>query len=178
MLETGRLLLRPLELADAAAAQLLFPHWEIVRYMSALVPWPYPADGALSFFRDQALPAMARGEEWHWTLRRRDAPDEMIGLVSLMDMANNNRGFWIGLPWQGQGFATEASAAVTDYWFETLGRDMLRVPKAVANVASRRISERGGMRVVATEMRDMVSGPQPSELWEITRDEWQRSRAR
>ncbi len=31
MLETSRLILRPLELADASQAQLLFPQWEIVR---------------------------------------------------------------------------------------------------------------------------------------------------
>ena len=45
---TERLLLRPLELADADAIQQLFPQWEVVRYLNALVPWPYPADGALS----------------------------------------------------------------------------------------------------------------------------------
>ncbi len=41
-LETPRLLLRPLDLADAAQVQLLFPHWEIVRHLAAQVPWPYP----------------------------------------------------------------------------------------------------------------------------------------
>ena len=71
---TERLLLRPLELADADAIQQLFPQWEVVRYLNALVPWPYPADGALSFLRDMALPAMARGTEWHWTLRLRSNP--------------------------------------------------------------------------------------------------------
>jgi hypothetical protein len=32
-LETRRLWLRPLELADAEQCQVLFPHWEIVRYL-------------------------------------------------------------------------------------------------------------------------------------------------
>jgi [ribosomal protein S5]-alanine N-acetyltransferase len=61
LLETERLLLRPLEVADAPAAQALFPRWEIVRYLAAVVPWPYPSDGALTFYRDVALPAMERG---------------------------------------------------------------------------------------------------------------------
>src|SRR5579863_228873 len=52
LLHTSRLLLRPLELADASQTQLLFPHWEIVRYLSKTVPWPYPADGAHSYYRD------------------------------------------------------------------------------------------------------------------------------
>jgi hypothetical protein len=49
-----------LELGDAQQAQLLFPHWNVVRYLSAAVPWPYPADGAHTFYRDVALPAMNR----------------------------------------------------------------------------------------------------------------------
>jgi len=175
-LETERLILRPLELEDAAATQRLFPHWEIVRYMSAVVPWPYPPDGARTFYRDVALPAVAAGQAWHWTLRLRDAPDEMIGLISLKRSDANNRGFWIGLPWQRRGLTTEASIAVTDYWFDTLDQDVLRVPKAIANIASRRISEASGMRVIATEIHDLVSGPQPCEVWEITREEWRRSR--
>ncbi len=44
-LETPRLWLRPLELGDAPQVQALFPHWEIVRYLSALVSWPYPPAG-------------------------------------------------------------------------------------------------------------------------------------
>lgn len=176
-LATDRLILRPLELADAEAAQRLFPHWEIVRYMNAAIPWPYPPDGAATFYRTVALPEMAAGKAWHWTLRLKHAPDEMIGLISLKDGPENNRGFWIGLPWQRQGLTTEASQAVTDYWFEGLGRTVLNIPKAIANLASRRISERSGMRVVATEMHAMVSGPQPCEVWEITREEWRRHRA-
>jgi ribosomal-protein-alanine N-acetyltransferase len=37
-LETPRLVLRPLELADATQAQLLFPEWEVVRYLTKAVP--------------------------------------------------------------------------------------------------------------------------------------------
>ena len=82
-LETPRLLLRPLELADAAQVQILFPHWEIVRYMSAIVPWPYPPDGALTWYRDHAIPAIERGEQWHWTLRLKTSPDHLIGTIGL-----------------------------------------------------------------------------------------------
>ena len=46
---------------------------------------------------------------------------------------------------------SEAVDAVTDYWFNTLGFPVLRAPKAVANAASRRISEKQGMRLVATK---------------------------
>jgi len=141
-LETARLTLRPLELADAEQTQRLFPHWEIVKYLSNVIPWPYPEDGALEFYRDQALPAMACGEQWHWTLRLKSNPSEHIGAISLLNSETNHRAFWIGLPWQGQGLMSEAVNAATDYWFDVLGFPVLRAPKAIANTASRRISEK------------------------------------
>jgi [ribosomal protein S5]-alanine N-acetyltransferase len=65
---------------------------------------------------------------------------------------------------------------VTDYWFDVLKFPVLRVPKAIANVGSRRISEKQGMRVIAREDRDYVSGRLPSEIWEITAEAWRRRR--
>jgi RimJ/RimL family protein N-acetyltransferase len=67
---------------------------------------------------------------------------------------------------------TEAVIAVNDYWFDVLGFPVLRAPKAIANVASRRISEKTGMRMVGTEERNLVSGRLESEMWEITAKEW------
>jgi [ribosomal protein S5]-alanine N-acetyltransferase len=171
-LETARLLLRPLELADAAQAQILFPQWEIVRHLNSRVPWPYPPDGALTFYREVALPAVERGEAWHWTLRLKSDPGRLIGNISLSLAENKNRGFWMGLPWQGRGLMSEACEAVTDYWFTVLKFPVLRVPKAVANAASRRISEKQGMRVVATKEGDYVSGRWLTEVWEMTAEEW------
>jgi [ribosomal protein S5]-alanine N-acetyltransferase len=173
-LETARLILRPLELADAEQAQAMFPHWEIVRYLRKIVPWPYPSDGAYKFYRDVTLPAVARGDEWAWTLRLKISPHQLIGGISLFRSEADNRGFWLGLPWQGQGLMTEACDAVTDYWFDILKFPVLRVPKAIANSGSRRISEKQGMRVIAREDRDYVSGRLPSEIWEITAEEWRR----
>jgi len=177
-LQTPRLILRPLELADAEATQRLFPHWEIVRYLANAVPWPYPEDGALAFYRDSALPGMARGDEWHWGLRLKGGPDHLIGAVSLMRTGDTNRGFWMGLPWQGLGLMGEAVDAVTGYWFDVLGMPVLRTLKAAANIASKRISEKGGMRLVGTGDHDYVSGRLPTEFWEITAGEWRNRVAR
>ncbi|HBR1558469.1 TPA: GNAT family N-acetyltransferase, partial [Klebsiella quasipneumoniae subsp. quasipneumoniae] len=40
------------------------------------------------------------------------------------------------------------------------------------NNRSKRISESSGMRLIRTEKKAYVSGILDSELWEITRDEW------
>jgi [ribosomal protein S5]-alanine N-acetyltransferase len=171
---TSRLILRPLELADADAVQAVFPQWEIVKFLNEKIPWPYPDDGALTFIRDIALPAMLKGEAWHWSIRLKLAAEQLIGVIGLIDKPDENRGFWLDPAWQGRGLMSEASTAVTDYWFETLERPVLRVPKAVANLPSRRISARSAMRMTRTEERDYVSGRLATEVWEITREEWRR----
>jgi ribosomal-protein-alanine N-acetyltransferase len=175
-LETTRLYLPPLELADAAEIQMLFPRWEIVRYMTRQVPWPYPPDGAYRYCHDVALPAVERGDAWHWTLRVKTNPLQVIGGISLMRGEADNRGFWLGLQWQKQGLMSEACEAATDYWFRDLRFAIMRVHKAIANEPSRRISAKQGMRMVASEEREYVSGCLRSEVWEITAAEWRMRR--
>jgi RimJ/RimL family protein N-acetyltransferase len=115
---------------------------------------------------------MERGDQWHWTLRLKRNPAQLIGSVNLMKDQQDHRGFWIGLPWQGQGLMSEACELATDYWFDTLKFSLLRTSKAIANVPSRRISEKQGMRVIGTEEREYVCGRLLAEIWETTADEW------
>ena len=171
-LSTERLLLRPLALDDHVAIQTIFPQWKIVRHLNALIPWPYPADGALIYVRDVALPAMRAGRAWHWSIRAKEAPDRLIGVISLMLGKEENRGFWLDPDHWGKGLIREASDAATDFWFDILGQPALRVPKAIDNAASRAISRGSGMRVIWRGRKDYVEGPLPTELWEITADEW------
>ena len=176
-LETPRLVLLPLTIEDAERTQQLFPQWEIVKHLANRFPWPFPEDGALTYYRELALPAMNCGEEWHWTLRLRSDPAQLIGAISLMKSTHSNRGFWLGLPWQRQGLMSEAVDAVNDFWFNVLGFPEMRAAKAVANTASRRISQKNGMKVIATEDGDYIGGRLPSEIWAITAEEWRRHRA-
>src|SRR5215475_272650 len=81
VLETRRLILRPLALADAPAIQRHFNNWNIIRHLAAIVPWPYPDDGAETFVRQQ-LEKIAAGEEIHqWVLVLRSGNDEAIGSI-------------------------------------------------------------------------------------------------
>lgn len=171
-LTTERLLLKPLVADDARQIQQQFPRWEIVQYLVSTVPWPYPENGADYYVNNVALPDVAKGVAWFWTLRRREDPDALIGLICLYDVEDNNRGFWLIPEWQGQGYMREASEAATDYWFNTLQKPVLRAPKAVGNTRSAKISASSGMRLIRTEKKQYVSGLLDSELWEITREEW------
>ncbi|MFP3407376.1 MAG: GNAT family N-acetyltransferase [Pseudomonas capeferrum] len=174
ILETPRLILTPLQLGDVDAIQQLFPHWDIVRYLDSRVPWPYPEDGALLYVRDIALPAMNAGCEWHWMIRLKAEPAQIIGSISLYDQPGNNRGFWLAQAWQKNGYMREACRVINHYWFETLGRCVMQVPKAACNDRSRSVSVHEGMRLVGTEEGHFVCGPVLKQIWELSRDEWHR----
>lgn len=171
--ETERLLLKPLERADAEHIQVIFPRWEIVRYLHTRVPWPYPEDGARQFIEQVTLPAVERGEAWNWTLRLKTKPERIIGNLELRKSQTDNRGFWLCPEWQRQGLMSEACVWANDFWFSTLGFATMRVSKAAENRRSCRISERMGMRLIGTTEKDYVCGRLPSEMWEMTAEEWQ-----
>jgi RimJ/RimL family protein N-acetyltransferase len=173
---TKRLILRPLALEDADQIQALFPQWEIVRFLRSIVPWPYPPNGAIEDVRDIALPEMQRGESFNWTLRLIADPDKIIGFLGLKLGESHNRGFWLDPRHQGHGLMTEACVWANDFWFDVLGQTTLRVTKAIANTASRRISLKHGMRVIGTEETNYVSGRHLSEIWELTAAEWRAQR--
>lgn len=170
-LHTPRLMLRPLQLDDAADLQASFNHWEVVRYLTHHVPWPYPDGEALRYLHEDALPAMEDGEEWHWSIRLRD-DHSLIGSVCVMDETDNNRGFWLAPPYQGQGLMWEVCEVINHFWFETLQRPALRVAKSALNEASCRLSMREGMRLVETREDQFVCGRTEEQIWELSREQW------
>lgn len=152
--------------------QQIFPRWQIVRYLIQQVPWTYPDDGAKNYIEKVALPAMQQGHEWLWTLRRKQRPEQIIGLIRLADTADYNRGFWLVPEWQRQGYMAEACHKVTDSWFKTLHRPLLRAPKARANRGSQKLSLNSGMRRVSITKVQYVASEMDSDLFEITGQEW------
>ena len=171
-LETRRLLLSPLTLADSDAVQRIFPNWEIVKFLVDAVPWPYPEDGASAYIRDVALPGVERGEEWAWTIRLRSNPGAIIGSISLFTKEDENRGYWLDPDYQGAGLMREACEATNLFWFETLRRPVLRELKAVANVASVRLSQHQQMTLFWEGERQFVSGALPAQIRELTAGDW------
>ena len=168
---TERLLLRPICLDDAPQIQDKFPHFEIVEFLANTIPWPYPDNGAQDFIENAALVSMRTGEAWHWAIFQKSLPQELIGVISLR-LGADNRGFWITKEHQRRGFASEAAIAVTDFWFDVLGQEKMRIPKAIANVGSVKISQKSGMRPVAQEIRHYVGGEMLSQIWQVTKAEW------
>lgn len=178
---TSRLRLRPLTLQDAPAIQKHFPHWDIVRHLSAkAIKWPYPADGAQKFLQNIALPAMARGDDWYFGITRKDDPaGEVMGVVHLRrDTASGNRGVWLASAYQGKGYMQEAVSALNDYAFDVLGFDKLVIKNASDNAASRKLKQKTAARLVATvPASHYLDGCPAQDVWELTAREWHAFRA-
>jgi hypothetical protein len=64
-LATPRLTLRGITEADAPAVQRYFADDAVIGELAAIVPWPYPPDGAITFIRDNVLPVQGK-DRWVW----------------------------------------------------------------------------------------------------------------
>jgi len=174
VLNTPRLILRPVRTKDVPVIQLRFPKWEILRWLDAKVPWPYPADGAATFVA-ACLEEMARGEKSHWAIVPRSGPADLIGLIGLWPddgVSRNQRGFWLDPQFQRQGLTTEAAERVTAYAFIELGWPHLWFSNAEGNHASRRIKEQQGARLVEMMMGHFVGGNASQMVWLLAREDW------
>lgn len=69
-------------------------------------------------------------------------------------------GYTIDPAWQGRGFATEAVAALVDYAFAVLEVNLVRAYADLDNVASTRVMEKVGMRLMET-----FEGEEDGEKW-------------
>lgn len=178
-LSTGRLVLRPVLESDAPTIQRRFPKWEIVRHLAAVVPWPYPEDGAITHIR-RSLQDMAVGGRWVWAITRVGNEDDAIGLIDLRASTpqnRENRGFWLDPDFWGLGLMTEAAEAVTAFAFEVLDWSELWLSNAENNVASARVKEKQGAELIAVEPSLSVEGPGRKMVWRLDREVWRARRS-
>lgn len=146
VLDTPRLRLRRFTLADAPAVQRLAGAKEVAR-ATALIPHPYP-DGVAEQWISSHPVAWSTHRVLSLALTL-PAHDELVGAISLTfaeEHARAELGYWIGLPFWGRGYATEAARAVTDYGFRTLGLHRVQAHHYASNPASGRVLVKIGLR--------------------------------
>ena len=174
VLETPRLILRPIRESDVPAVQRHFAHWDVVKYLHAEIPWPYPPDGAATNMAE-TLPKMARGEQSCWAITLKGGDDELIGRIDLLPddgVSRTQRGFWLSRDHWGRGLMTEAADRVTAYAFLELGWPRLWLGNAEANSASHRVKEKQGATIVDRTPRRYVYGEGTAVTWLLTREVW------
>jgi len=145
-LETPRLLLRPFTLDDAPVVQRLAGARSIAD-MTLNVPHPYE-DGMAEQWISMHRPSFELGVLLPLAICVR-ATGELAGAISLkVDREANGAelGYWLGEPYWGQGYCSEAAAAIVRHGFDVMGLNRIHASHFARNPASGRVMQKIGMR--------------------------------
>ncbi|MDX2308786.1 MAG: GNAT family N-acetyltransferase [Hyphomicrobium sp.] len=141
-MRTKRLMLRELNDLDVRRVALLAGDYDVAR-MTARIPYPYTEYDARHW-----LSGIDQGE----FVRAVDYQGELIGLVGFTKNPDRSAeiGYWIGKPWWGHGFATEAAGALVNYCFQSARIPRLIGAHFIDNPASARVIEKLGFRCIGS----------------------------
>ena len=140
VLETKRLALRAPRLEDAKTVAALANDRRIAEN-TARIPHPYRMTDAEGFI--SAANKAVGDAVFLITLQ----DGSIAGACSIMcEDDTPELGYWLGAPYWGKGYATEALHAVVDYAFTDLGHEALQAGARVTNPASRRVLEKCGFQ--------------------------------
>ncbi len=146
-LETARLRLRPFLPEDAPAVQRLAGVRKIGD-TSIAVPHPYSLGVAKAWISGQGQ-SFRMGIALHFAIELRKSR-ELIGALELSQIerehAQAELRFWVGVPWWGCGYATEAAREIIRFGFESLSLNRIYAHYVARSPVAARISRRLGMK--------------------------------
>ncbi|WP_196220564.1 GNAT family N-acetyltransferase [Roseibium denhamense] len=146
-LRSGRLWLRPVTSADMGRIVSLVGNFQVVRNLGR-VPHPYTMADA-KWWVNQTAAFQEDGE-------RAVAIDDgtgMIGAVSLGSPGEQaSLGYWLGEPYWGSGYMSEAVGTLVDWFFKTSGE---------TEILSSALDENTGSIKVLTKTGFKAAGPKP-----------------
>ncbi len=144
VLESERLILRPVRPADITAMTVWLGDYDVAR-MLARVPFPYSEGDAEAF--------IASGEPHRFAIQRKQ--DGMfLGMIGLYPEEAYEFGYWLGRPFWGLGYATEAARRLVMYAFVELDQPSVHAGWFNDNPASGNVLVKLGARHNGSRMRD------------------------
>jgi [ribosomal protein S5]-alanine N-acetyltransferase len=148
-LQTSRLLLRPFALEDAARVQFLAGDARIAA-VTANVPHPY-LDGIAERWIATHQENWERGELAAFAVTQKES-GLLIGCISIMRCNQEPEiGYWIGVEYWNNGYATEACLAITDFATSALTLTRLCARHLSRNPASGRVLVKAGFTHVGAQ---------------------------
>jgi ribosomal-protein-alanine N-acetyltransferase len=144
-LQTDRLTLRPSTVSDIPALIPLIGAREVAA-TTLRIPFPYTEADARDFIA-ATEEDLSTGNELRLAIILRES-DSLCGGVGLRIEAEHRRaelGYWIGVPYWGKGYATEAARAMVKHGFDSLGLHRIFAGHVAGNLASARVLKKIGM---------------------------------
>ena len=166
LLETDRLVLRPIALHDVELLVELDSDPQVTRYITGRQSTPQEV---LARIRERL------GSRWVAFDRPTGA---FVGWFELVPAGEDtyDAGYRLRRQWWGQGLATEGIRALIDSAFSQLGARRITAHTMAVNARSRAVMERCGMRYVRTfhlEWDRPLPGTEEGEVeYELTVDRW------
>ena len=178
MITTERLLLRAYTSDDAPAMWRLINVREVA-LNTLRIPYPYP-EGEAERWTASHDERVQRGDH-AFAITMRET-QELVGTVGLHLKAENDSaeiGYWIGIPFWGRGYATEAAGALMRYGFENFPLNRIFAMHFRRNPASGRVLHKIGMRYEGTLRQHLKKWDEYVDLecYGILRSEFTASRS-
>lgn len=174
ILETKRLLLRPFTLTDAQRVQLLIGDRAIASTTSS-IPHPYE-DGMAEEWIGARQEKFLAGESANFAITLNDS-QILIGSIGLTFNRRHRRsemGYFIGVPYWGHGYCTEAARAVVEYAFTRQDLQKVTARHLARNPASGRVMQKIGMTREGYLRRHVLKWGVYEDVivYGVLRDEW------
>jgi RimJ/RimL family protein N-acetyltransferase len=166
-LATARLVLRAPRRDDAPAITRLANDKRIA-VNTARIPHPYGLNDA-----DQFIAAANRQDGGAVFVITRE--DELIGGCGVDQRDDGPEiGYWLGVPYWGCGYATEAVRALIDHAFDDLQHEALQAGARVSNPASRRVLEKCGFQWTGVRLTRVraINSAAPADRFRLDRGLW------
>jgi RimJ/RimL family protein N-acetyltransferase len=167
VLETARLRLRAPRLEDVKAIAALANDRRVAAN-TARIPHPYDVGDAERFV---ATANRRVGEACFVILLE----DTLMGACGIgLCGGEVELGYWLGAPYWGRGFATEAMRAVIDHAFGDLHHETLQAGARVSNPASRRVLEKCAFQWTGVRLTRIlaIKSAAPVDRFRLDRGLW------
>lgn len=145
ILESERLILRPLRPTDIEAIAVWLGDYDVAK-MLARAPHPYSEEDAEAFI------AREPDEEHVFGIERKE-DGVFLGTIGINPATGHEMGYWLGKPFWGFGYATEAAGRMLAYAFDTLGAPSVHAGFFADNPASGNVLAKLGLRHNGSKLR-------------------------
>lgn len=160
--------LRPMEMGDADALQSILSQYEVAKYLMP-IKHPFPEGAAEAWLKDKLKNPSAQNTSFAIL----NPEGEVCGNVGFDEDENNaHLGYYLDIPYWGDGVMTNAVWTVCNWLFDNTNIDLIRSGVFAFNTASLTIQKRHGF--VETGRGTAFCAAQASEFphidTELTRD--------
>lgn len=150
LLTTSRLILRPFQLSDTTKVQLLAGE-EPIANGTINIPHPYQ-DGMAGQWIGKLLAGWNSGQSAIYAITLKSTY-QLVGCIGLhnIDDGKAQLGYWIGVPYWGRGFCTEAAERITEFGFNRLNIDTIYGQHFSREANAGKVMQKIGMTHVMTK---------------------------